>query len=151
MSPPEVYQQTSNWQDVRRFTGSASIKYDPVSWLVEPIPLIGTDYTLEDVNSLLPFQTDSVIVFFLGLAVRRTALGDDAADDVQHVRLRVDGEVQHVEERRGEVHTGHSVLHEHAVDAHREWPALPIARRLDDHGDGIEGRADVGAPRKTTR
>jgi len=28
--------------------------------------LIGTDYTLEDVNSLLPFQTDSVIVFFLG-------------------------------------------------------------------------------------
>jgi TonB-linked SusC/RagA family outer membrane protein len=65
VSPPEVYQQTTNWQDVRRFTGSASIKYDPVSWLSNRF-LIGTDYTLEDVNSLLPYQTDSVIVFFLG-------------------------------------------------------------------------------------
>jgi TonB-linked SusC/RagA family outer membrane protein len=65
VSPPEVYQQTSNWQDVRRFTGSASIKYDPVSWLSNRF-LIGTDYTLEDINSLLPYQTDSVVVFFLG-------------------------------------------------------------------------------------
>ena len=65
VSPPEVYAQTSNWQDVRRFTGSASLKYDPVPWLSNRF-LIGTDYTMEDLNSLLPFQTDSVIVFFLG-------------------------------------------------------------------------------------
>ena len=65
VSPPEVYQQTENWQDVRRFTGSASLKYDPVSWLSNRF-LIGTDYTMEDVNVLLPYQTDSVIVFFLG-------------------------------------------------------------------------------------
>jgi TonB-linked SusC/RagA family outer membrane protein len=65
VSPPEVYQQTQNWQDVRRFTGSASIKYDPFPWLSNRF-LIGTDYTMEDINSLLPYQTDSVIVFFLG-------------------------------------------------------------------------------------
>jgi TonB-linked SusC/RagA family outer membrane protein len=65
VSPPEVYAQTSNWQDVRRFTGSASLKYDPFSWLSNRF-LIGTDYTMEDINTLLPYQTDSVIVFFLG-------------------------------------------------------------------------------------
>jgi hypothetical protein len=50
---------------VRRFTGSASLKYDPVPWLSNRF-LIGTDYTMEDINVLLPYQTDSVIVFFLG-------------------------------------------------------------------------------------
>ena len=65
VSPPEVYAQTQNWQDVRRFTGSGSIKFDPFPWMSHRL-LIGTDYTLEDINSLLPFQTDSVIVFFLG-------------------------------------------------------------------------------------
>jgi TonB-linked SusC/RagA family outer membrane protein len=65
VSPPEVYAQTSNWQDVRRFTGSASLKYDPFPWLSNRF-LIGTDYTMEDINVLLPYQTDSVIVFFLG-------------------------------------------------------------------------------------
>jgi len=65
VSPPEVYAQTQNWQDVRRFTGSASIRYEPFSWMSHRF-LIGTDYTMEDVNSFLPFQTDSVIVFFLG-------------------------------------------------------------------------------------
>ncbi|HEX3865888.1 MAG TPA: SusC/RagA family TonB-linked outer membrane protein [Gemmatimonadaceae bacterium] len=65
VSPPEVYNQTQNWQDVRRFTGSASLKYDPFSWMSHRF-LVGTDYTLEDVNTLLPYQTDSVVVFFLG-------------------------------------------------------------------------------------
>ena len=65
VSPPEVYEQTSNWQDVRRFTGSASLKYDPFTWLSNRF-LIGTDYTMEDLNVLLPYQTDSTIVFFLG-------------------------------------------------------------------------------------
>ena len=65
VSPPEVYAQTSNWQDVRRFTGSAQLKYDPFTWLSNRF-LIGTDYTMEDLNTLLPYQTDSVIVFFLG-------------------------------------------------------------------------------------
>jgi TonB-linked SusC/RagA family outer membrane protein len=65
VSPPEVYEKTSNWQDVRRFTGSANIRYEPFPWMTHRL-LIGTDYTLEDENQLRPYQTDSVIVFFLG-------------------------------------------------------------------------------------
>ncbi len=65
VSPPEVYAQTQNWQDVRRFTGSASIRYEPFSWMSHRF-LVGTDYTMEDLNTFLPYQTDSVIVFFLG-------------------------------------------------------------------------------------
>jgi TonB-linked SusC/RagA family outer membrane protein len=65
VSPPEVYAQTQNWQDVSRFTGSASIKFDPFAWMSHRL-LIGTDYTLEDINTFLPYQTDSVITFFLG-------------------------------------------------------------------------------------
>jgi len=65
VSPPEVYAQTQNWQDVRRFTGSGAIRYEPFSWMSHRF-LIGTDYTLEDINTFLPYQTDSVITFFLG-------------------------------------------------------------------------------------
>ncbi len=64
-SPKEVYMATTNWQDVQRVTGSASAKYDPFPWLSQRF-LIGTDYTLEDLQSYTPYQTDSVIVFFLG-------------------------------------------------------------------------------------
>ncbi len=65
VSPPEVFNSTQRWQGVQRFTGSLSMKYDPFPWLSHRF-LIGTDYTLEDINIYLPFQTDSVIVFFLG-------------------------------------------------------------------------------------
>jgi TonB-linked SusC/RagA family outer membrane protein len=62
---PEVYNSFQNWQGVQRFTASGAITYNPASWLSNRF-LIGTDYTLEDVNRYLPYQTDSVIVFFLG-------------------------------------------------------------------------------------
>ena len=65
VGPPEVYLATQNWQDVNRFTASASLKYDPASWMSHRL-IVGTDYTMEDINSFLPYQTDSVIVFFLG-------------------------------------------------------------------------------------
>src|SRR4029079_1152863 len=64
-NPPEVYLATTNWQDLQRVTGSASIKYDPFPWMSHRV-LIGTDYVLEDIQSYTPYQTDSVIVFFLG-------------------------------------------------------------------------------------
>ncbi len=64
-SPPEVYNATSAWQDLQRFTGSASLKWSPTNWMSHRF-LIGTDYTLEDIQSYTPYQTDSVIVFFLG-------------------------------------------------------------------------------------
>jgi TonB-linked SusC/RagA family outer membrane protein len=65
VGPPEVQAATQRWQDVRRFTGSGSIKYDPFSWMSNRF-LVGTDYTVEDINTYLPYQKDSVIVFFLG-------------------------------------------------------------------------------------
>lgn len=64
-SPPEVYNATLSWQDLRRFTGSLNLKYEPFKWLSNRL-LIGTDYTLEDLNGYRPYQTDSVIVFFMG-------------------------------------------------------------------------------------
>ncbi len=64
-SPPEVYNAQLSWQDLRRFTGSLNLKYEPFKWLSNRL-LIGTDYTLEDINGYTPFQTDSVIVFFMG-------------------------------------------------------------------------------------
>ena len=65
VGPPEVYAATQNWQGVRRFTGSAQLKYNPFTWMANQLT-VGTDYTLEDINTYLPYQTDSVIVFFLG-------------------------------------------------------------------------------------
>ncbi|HVT41313.1 MAG TPA: SusC/RagA family TonB-linked outer membrane protein [Gemmatimonadaceae bacterium] len=63
--PPEVYNALLSWQDVQRFTGSVSLKYDPFSWMSHRL-LFGTDYTLEDIQAYTPYQTDSTIVFFLG-------------------------------------------------------------------------------------
>jgi TonB-linked SusC/RagA family outer membrane protein len=64
-SPPEVYDASLSWQDVQRFTGSVSMRYDPFPWMTHRL-LIGTDYTLEDIQGYLPYQTDSTIVFFEG-------------------------------------------------------------------------------------
>ncbi|HEX3868744.1 MAG TPA: SusC/RagA family TonB-linked outer membrane protein [Gemmatimonadaceae bacterium] len=64
-SPPEVYLASQNWQDLRRFTGSVSAKYDPFPWMSHRL-LIGTDYALEDIQAYTPYQTDSTIVYFLG-------------------------------------------------------------------------------------
>ena len=64
-SPAEAYNATSSWQDLQRLTGNASIRFKPTSWMTHRF-LIGTDYTMEDLQSFTPYQTDSVIVFFLG-------------------------------------------------------------------------------------
>jgi TonB-linked SusC/RagA family outer membrane protein len=64
-SPPEVYSATLSWQDLQRFTGSVQMKYDPFPWMSHRL-LFGTDYTLEDIQGYTPYQTDSVIVFFMG-------------------------------------------------------------------------------------
>jgi TonB-linked SusC/RagA family outer membrane protein len=64
-SPGEVFEQTRNWQDVRRFTGNVSLKYEPSRWFSHRF-LVGTDYAMEDLHTLREYQTDSLIVFFLG-------------------------------------------------------------------------------------
>ncbi len=64
-NPPEVYNASQSWQDLQRFTGSIQMKYDPFPWMSQRL-LFGTDYALEDIQAYTPYQTDSVIVFFLG-------------------------------------------------------------------------------------
>ncbi|MFI5312273.1 MAG: SusC/RagA family TonB-linked outer membrane protein, partial [Gemmatimonadales bacterium] len=64
-NPPEVYNASYSWQDLQRFTGSIQMRYNPFPWLSNRF-LFGTDYALEDIQAYTPYQTDSVIVFFLG-------------------------------------------------------------------------------------
>lgn len=64
-SPPELFYATQTWQDLQRTTVSVQAKYDPFRWMSHRF-LVGTDYNLEDLHSYRPYQTDSVIVFFLG-------------------------------------------------------------------------------------
>jgi TonB-linked SusC/RagA family outer membrane protein len=80
-NPPEVYMATNSWQDLQRFTGSVSAKWDPFPWMSHRL-LVGTDYALEDIQSYLPYQTDSVIVFFLG-----TSFDGSRSETTQQTRL----------------------------------------------------------------
>jgi outer membrane receptor protein involved in Fe transport len=64
-SPPEAYRATQYWQDLNRFTGSVSLKYNPFSWLSNRVA-IGTDYTLEGDVQFRPYSTNDTISFFLG-------------------------------------------------------------------------------------
>ena len=80
-NPPEVYMATNSWQDLQRLTGSVSAKWDPFPWMSHRL-LVGTDYALEDIQSYLPYQTDSVIVFFLG-----TGFDGSRSETTQQTRL----------------------------------------------------------------
>ena len=63
--PPNLFAAYQNWTDIQRFTGNISIKWDPFPWFSNRF-LFGTDYTQSDVVSYLPYQTDSMTVFYLG-------------------------------------------------------------------------------------
>ena len=110
--------------------------------------LIGTDYTMEDVNSLLPYQTDSVIVFFLGSRFDGSRSETTQQTTYNTYDYAATAKYDLRKNLQAKIDAGRSVLHEHADDAHRERPALPDAGRLDDLGHGTQGRADVGAPRE---
>jgi hypothetical protein len=45
-SPPEAYRTTQYWQDLNRFTGGITFKYNPVSWMSNRVT-VGTDYVSE--------------------------------------------------------------------------------------------------------
>jgi TonB-linked SusC/RagA family outer membrane protein len=64
-SPPEAYRATQYWQDVNRFTGSITLRYNPVAWLTNRIA-VGTDYALEGDVQYRPYITNDTIAFFLG-------------------------------------------------------------------------------------
>jgi TonB-linked SusC/RagA family outer membrane protein len=63
--PPEVYRVMQDWQDVSRVTGSAAIAFQPVPWLKHRLS-IGTDFTQEKNEELLPFLTNDTARFYWG-------------------------------------------------------------------------------------
>ncbi len=64
-SPPEAYRATQYGQDLNRFTGGITFRYDPFHWLSNRVS-VGTDYVLEGDIQYRPYQTNDTLAFFLG-------------------------------------------------------------------------------------
>lgn len=64
-SPPEVDRAMQDWQDINRFTGSITANIKPFNWLTSRVA-VGTDFTQEKNEELLPYQTDEILRFFWG-------------------------------------------------------------------------------------
>jgi TonB-linked SusC/RagA family outer membrane protein len=63
--PPEVYRAMRDWQHINRFTGSVAMTYQPVSWMRHRLS-IGSDFTQEKNEELLPFQTNDTTRYYWG-------------------------------------------------------------------------------------
>lgn len=64
-SPPESDRARHDWQDINRFTGSFTVNYKPFSWMSHRLA-IGTDFTQEKNEQLLPFLTNDTLRYFWG-------------------------------------------------------------------------------------
>jgi TonB-linked SusC/RagA family outer membrane protein len=64
-APPEVDRSMQDWQDINRFTGSFTIKYKPFSWMTHRFA-VGTDFTQEKNEELLPYLTNDTLRYFWG-------------------------------------------------------------------------------------
>lgn len=64
-SPPEVDRSMQDWQDVNRFTGSFTVNYKPFGWFSNRL-VIGTDFTQEKNEQLLPYLTNDTLRYFWG-------------------------------------------------------------------------------------
>jgi TonB-linked SusC/RagA family outer membrane protein len=64
-SPPESDRAELFWQDLNRFTGSITLRYNPRTWFTNRLSF-GTDYTLEDNVDFLPYITNDTIAYFWG-------------------------------------------------------------------------------------
>jgi TonB-linked SusC/RagA family outer membrane protein len=64
-SPPEADRAMQDWQDVNRFTGSFTVKFDPFPWMSHRLA-VGTDFTQEKNEELLPYQTNDTLRYFWG-------------------------------------------------------------------------------------
>ncbi|HMH83009.1 MAG TPA: SusC/RagA family TonB-linked outer membrane protein [Gemmatimonadales bacterium] len=64
-SPPEADRSMQDWQDINRFTGSATLNYHPLPWMTHRF-VVGTDFTQEKNEELLPFLTNDTLRFFWG-------------------------------------------------------------------------------------
>ncbi len=64
-SPPEVDRAMLDWQDVTRVTGSAAVTFQPFPWMKHRLS-VGTDFTQEKNEELLPFLTNDTLRFYWG-------------------------------------------------------------------------------------
>jgi TonB-linked SusC/RagA family outer membrane protein len=64
-APPEVDRAMNDWQNVNRFTGSFTVNYKPFTWLSNRLS-IGTDFTQEKNQELLPYLTNDTLRYFWG-------------------------------------------------------------------------------------
>jgi len=64
-SPPEADRSMQDWQDVNRVTGSVTLNYHPLPWMTHRF-VVGTDFTQEKNEELLPFLTNDTLRFFWG-------------------------------------------------------------------------------------
>jgi TonB-linked SusC/RagA family outer membrane protein len=63
--PPEVGRVRQDWQDINRFTGSFTVNYKPFTWLANRVA-IGTDFTQEKNQQLVPYMTSDTLRYFWG-------------------------------------------------------------------------------------
>ena len=116
-SPPEVYRATQYWQDLGRFTGSLTFRYNPFSWMSNRLA-IGTDYVQEGDVQYRPYQTSDTISYFLGAAF--------------DVRLLGHRKLQHLVDPGVEELGGRPVLHQLQPVPVRAGRSLPGAGPRDD-------------------
>src|SRR5205823_3607197 len=64
-SPPEADRSMQDWQDINRFTGSVALNYHPLKWMTHRV-VVGTDFTQEKNQELLPYLTNDTLRFFWG-------------------------------------------------------------------------------------
>jgi TonB-linked SusC/RagA family outer membrane protein len=64
-SPPESDRAEQFWQNLSRFTGSITLRYNPTTWFTNRLA-VGTDYSLEDDVDFLPYVTNDTIAYFWG-------------------------------------------------------------------------------------
>lgn len=64
-APPEVDRAMNDWQNINRFTGSFTVNYKPFTWFSNRLA-IGTDFTQEKNQELLPYLTNDTLRYFWG-------------------------------------------------------------------------------------
>jgi TonB-linked SusC/RagA family outer membrane protein len=64
-SPPEADRAMQDWQNINRFTGSATLNFKPFPWMTHRL-VVGTDFTQEKNQELLPYLTNDTLRFFWG-------------------------------------------------------------------------------------
>lgn len=64
-APPEVDRAMHDWQNINRLTGSVTVNYNPFGWFSNRLA-IGTDFTQEKNQELLPYLTNDTLRYFWG-------------------------------------------------------------------------------------